>query len=405
MALLSSDGLQCGRVHANNLIVSDNIMQSQGSAQGSAEGPAPLKLEQRGSAGQLAPIVLLNTLLNIITLSIYRFWGKTRVRRYLWRHTYFLGEPLEYTGTGGELFKGFLAIFFLVLLPLGVISNMASVYLDPEGFAFTAFSVGSTIVIYLLIGMAIYRARRYRLSRTRWRGIRGTMVGSSVQYAFRYVIYWGLTFLSLGWAYPWMRVGLFRRIMSETGFGDRAFRVATSAGPLYRKFAACWFGSVLSTVAVLVIPMVLEPSVYHDFFKGIAQGFSNAADIEASTGILLISAGMVFGVIWFLSLMLWLPWYKAHEFRHLAAGTSFMTMSFRMDATVPNLAGLVCINGLITVFTLGFGRPFAQLRTFRYFCSHLTIVGEVNADWIQQAGAEQPTMGEGLADAFDLGAV
>ncbi|MDP6691712.1 MAG: DUF898 family protein, partial [Alphaproteobacteria bacterium] len=236
-------------------------------------------------------------------------------------------------------------------------------------------------------------------------GIRGTMAGSSLQYAFRYVIFWALTYLSLGWAYPWMRISLFRRIMSETNFGDRAFRVTAAAGPLYRKFAACWFGSFLTVAAGLAVLMVLEPSVYHDFFEGFGRGFARSSDIQATPAILLLSAGVLFAVLWFFSLLLWLPWYKAQEFRHLASGTSFMTMTFKMDATVLNLAGLVCINGLIVLLTLGFGQPFAQLRTFRYVCNQLTIIGELNVDWIQQTSAAQPTMGEGLADAFDLGAV
>ena len=98
-------------------------------------------------------------------------------------------------------------------------------------------------------------------------------------------------------------------------------------------------------------------------------------------------------------------WYKACEMNHFATGTSFQGLSFRMNASVWNLTSLVCINGLIILFTLGFGQPFAQLRTFRYFCKHLTVMGEINVDWVQQSHEEKPSLGEGLADAFDLGAV
>ena len=59
-----------------------------------SSGRAVPRLEQHGRAVQLVPVVLLNTVLNIITLSIYRFWGRTYVRRYLWRQTHFMGEPL-----------------------------------------------------------------------------------------------------------------------------------------------------------------------------------------------------------------------------------------------------------------------------------------------------------------------
>ena len=47
-------------------------------------------------------LLLRNLLLTIITVGIYRFWAKTRVRQFFWRHTKLLGDRLEYLGTGGE---------------------------------------------------------------------------------------------------------------------------------------------------------------------------------------------------------------------------------------------------------------------------------------------------------------
>ncbi len=352
--------------------------------------PAQLRLEQRGRAGELLPIVLLNMLLNILTLSIYRFWGKTNVRRYLWRQTHFLDEPLEYTGTGGELFKGFLAVFLLILAPLGVVSNLAGVYLEPDGTELASFTGLFYLFIFFLIGMAIYRARRYRLSRTRWRGIRGAMVGSSAQYALRDVFFWGLTLASLGWAYPWMRVSLFTRIMEETRFGDRAFRVVATLGPLYRLFAICWFGSFALLIAVTAAVVNFSSA------SVIIEGLADEMTVSPWLGLL---------VLWPFFLLFWLPWYKAREINHLAAGTSFMAVSFRMDVSVWNLLGLMSLNLLIVVTTLGFGQPFAQLRVFRFFCRRLRMIGDLDMDWVRQSSAMAPSIGEGLADAFDLGAV
>ena len=68
----------------------------------------------------LVGIVVKNLVLTVITLGIYRFWARTRLRRYFWSNITISGEPLEYTGTGRELFVGFL-IALAVLLPLGVV--------------------------------------------------------------------------------------------------------------------------------------------------------------------------------------------------------------------------------------------------------------------------------------------
>lgn len=55
----------------------------------------------------LLKLSIVNFLLGVVTLSVYRFWAKTNVRRHIWSCVHINGEPLEYTGRGMELFKGF----------------------------------------------------------------------------------------------------------------------------------------------------------------------------------------------------------------------------------------------------------------------------------------------------------
>ena len=120
--------------------------------------------------------------LRLITLGIYHFWGKTEVRRKLWSAVQLEGQPLEYTGKGKELFFGFLIVLFLVLLPMIVII-VAIQFLAMRTFGPQSPMVGLSVlpiyvIMFYLFGVAQYRARRYRLSRTNWRGIRGSMAGS-----------------------------------------------------------------------------------------------------------------------------------------------------------------------------------------------------------------------------------
>ena len=46
------------------------------------------------------------------------------------------------------------------------------------------------LLFFLVVGNAMYRAQRYRLSRTEWRGIRGGLVGSPGAYGWTY--FWTL---------------------------------------------------------------------------------------------------------------------------------------------------------------------------------------------------------------------
>lgn len=69
-----------------------------------------------GQTGEVYKIWLLNLILSILTLGIYRFWGKARMRRYMTAGFSLGDDRFEYTGTGGELFWGFLKALFFVMI-------------------------------------------------------------------------------------------------------------------------------------------------------------------------------------------------------------------------------------------------------------------------------------------------
>ena len=92
-------------------------------------GTAAPRISWVPPAGGFAGLSMLNGLLRILTLGVYHFWGKTEVRQRIWSAVRIDGEPLEYRGTGGELFRGFLVVFFLILLPMGLASFGSSLFL------------------------------------------------------------------------------------------------------------------------------------------------------------------------------------------------------------------------------------------------------------------------------------
>lgn len=75
------------------------------------------KISYDSRTGQVYKIWLLNLLMNIITLGIYNFLGKTRLRKYVTGSFSLHDDRFEYTGTGKELFFGFLKAipFFLAM--------------------------------------------------------------------------------------------------------------------------------------------------------------------------------------------------------------------------------------------------------------------------------------------------
>lgn len=185
--------------------------------------PPPPALTFTATRGAFLKLLLVNALLTILTLGIYRFWAKTKVRRYLWSHIRFLDDPLEYTGTAGELFLGFL-IVLAVLFPLGFVYTTIQTLVPPDsGWVHVALEVLYYLVLFALIQIGFYRAWRYRMSRTLWRGIRFGLDGSSWEYLKLASGWTLLTVITLGVAYPWMQVELWRYQMRHTHIGSETF--------------------------------------------------------------------------------------------------------------------------------------------------------------------------------------
>jgi uncharacterized membrane protein YjgN (DUF898 family) len=110
-------------------------------------------LRYDGKVGQLYGIFLLNILLTLVTLGIFRFWAMARVRRYLWSRLQFQGRRLEYTGTGGELFLGFL-LAGLILLGVFLVTAALFYALSQVHPALSILPILGLYVVLITLGEA-----------------------------------------------------------------------------------------------------------------------------------------------------------------------------------------------------------------------------------------------------------
>jgi uncharacterized membrane protein YjgN (DUF898 family) len=356
----------------------------------------------------LLRIAIVNAILNLITLTIYRFWGRTRVRRHVWRCVHINGEPLEYTGTGGELFLGALIVFGVLGLPIGLVYLVLTIKLGPEHPALVGVNFLVFLLVALLWGMAVYRARRYRLSRTLWRGIRSALAGSSISYSLLYFGAQILRAITLGWSTPAMDVNLQERMFGDMRFGTMPFHFRGPAGPLYGRYAVSWFVAIV----VFVLALVLIGTAIYAFFGTMLLEIFRTFDTTDQRPpsqetiwklIAIVYAG--FAVLigaWFLQSLVW-AFYVAREMNVFAAYTTIDKARFKFNATAASLMWLWIGNLLLVIFTLGVGAPFAQQRLVRYLCGRLSVEGTVNIAAVMQSRESLGRTGEGLADAFDIG--
>src|ERR1700742_4953442 len=177
--------------------------------------PPPL-VAFTGDRGEFFRLVSKGAALELVTAGFYRFWLATDIRRHLWSNTMIDGDAAEYTGRGKELLIGFLfAMAILVPIYLGYF------LIGIEVERFKEFASFPLILAFYAFGQfAIYRARRYRLTRTVWRGVRFWMDGSGWAYSWRAVLWGFLVLLTFGFALPWREAALERYKMRHSYYGD-----------------------------------------------------------------------------------------------------------------------------------------------------------------------------------------
>jgi uncharacterized membrane protein YjgN (DUF898 family) len=363
--------------------------------------PTETRLVYDGNTGSLLLLWLKVLGLSIITLGFYRFWGRTRIRTYLWSHVSLLGDRCEYDGTGMELFLRFVVALFIVV-PLLSITQLAALIGLGLFWAKVASLVQLALFFYLSY-FAVYAGRRYRTSRTLWRGIRGGLDGSANSYAWRAIGYIALAALTLGFTEPWRAVGLWRYEMKNTGFGDVQFDFEGRGADLFGAFMITW---ALNLLALMVLVGGAFGLVYVSWSAQGAMSYYAGGPLP-TPGIGWRAFGALAALLYFgyiVAATLAYLYFSARSLSYSARQTSFRRVAFAADIKLGTLLWLQLGNLLIMIVTLGLGTPFTAQRYIRFFCSNLRLYGAEDLELLSQdPGRRRPKGGEGLVQLLDSG--
>ena len=334
-----------------------------------------VKVEFSGSRGDFFRLVRNGAALEVITVGFYRFWLATDIRRHLWSHTAVGGDAPEYTGRGRELLIGF---FFALAILVPIYLAYFIITIEAER-AKTFASIPLFLFFYLFGQFAIYRARRYRLTRTVWRGVRFWMDGSGWAYAMR-AAGWGLlAAITLGGALPWREAALERYKMRHCYYGDLPGRFEGTGSGLFKRGWKLW------VVAALPLILLVVASVAQSIL--LPKGSVTPGLLKAQGGLysLLI-------VIWLIALPFIYGGFKAIEWRWWISGIRFGEVSFDSDLSGGALYGLywkvigwyLLVSLIFSVYiavcgavTIGFGdmAHFAQRSQGNIAFTVATVVG------------------------------
>jgi uncharacterized membrane protein YjgN (DUF898 family) len=359
----------------------------------------PVPASFSGDRGGFFRLAARGAALELITVGFYRFWLVTDIRRHLWSHTIIDGDAAEYTGTGKELLIGFL-FAMAILVPIYLIYFLITI----EAERFRAFaSIPLLIAFYAFGQFAIYRARRYRLTRTVWRGVRFWMDGSGWAYAWRAMLWGLLVFATLGGALPWREATLERYKMRHSHYGDLQ---GSFEGQGWEFFKQAWWLWVFSPIAIILFP--LAPFFYAEFkarewrwwLSGIRFGGVRIGSKLGHTAFY----GLYWKVIgWFMLLSIGLSAYVAFcGFLVASMSGPAVAAQQALARSIPFLV-LVGLGYLALVLSLNvIMRLYLQRDMWARVAGTIEVYGIEAAANVAAKGDLASALGEGFADGLDV---
>ncbi len=399
-----------------------------------------------GDEGAYWRLRIKGAALVVVTLGIYRFWLATDVRCFLWSNTEISGDTLEYNGLATELLVGFLfAVAILVPLYMG----FALVALELDMVAVRPALIGFALLL-LLGEYALYRARRYRLTRTVFRGLRFDQHGSPWRYSIYALVCWGIVIVTLGLAYPWTSAFIERFKMRNTSYGDLQGRFEGRGLSLFLRGLPMW----LLIVGPIVVALgVLSAQVDWDALgrlmdQGDDDAFKKIGEMLApGVGISIAAISMSF-----IALPLFYPVFQAVKLRWWISGLRFgeVTVTSRLrirqvyrvylrlmlylfllgllasvmgGMTVAVVLGIVGLAHNATLSQVAVGaislllyvvvmigsstiyQVIVAAGLWRLGAQTAALSGEAALDGVRATGTASSALGEGLADALGVGSI
>jgi uncharacterized membrane protein YjgN (DUF898 family) len=404
-----------------------------------------------GDEGAYWRLRIKGAALVVVTLGIYRFWLATDVRRFLWSNTEISGDTLEYNGLATELLVGFL-FALAILVPLYMIFALVALELD-------LVAVAPALIGFALLALlgeyALYRARRYRLTRTVFRGLRFDQHGSPWRYAVYALVCWAIVIGTLGLAYPWTQAFIERFKMRNTSYGDLQGRFEGSGLSLFLRGLPMWFLVVgVPVIAIVAMARLIDWNVLGNA-TALSQGDADVMNTLIKNNPQIGKAIGLFFIAFFSSILvavLLYPVFQAIKLRWWISGLRFgeVAVSSRLrirqvywvylrlalyllllgllagivgaliafavlgivsvahNATLNQVVGGVISILIYVLFMMGSSTIYQVIVTaglWRLGAETAALTGEAALDGVRATGSASSALGEGLADALGVGSI
>ncbi|MCA5933462.1 YjgN family protein [Pectobacterium versatile] len=378
------------------------------------------RVQFHGKAGEYFAIWLVNALLTVITLGIYSAWATVRRRRYFYGNTEINGDRFDYHAQPVQILKGRLLVIAGIIL-FYIIMGMSPVLGTIIALAFAA-----------LIPIIVIRNWRYDAIMSSYRGVRFNyhcQTGRAywvlllcpilLLLAFYAVLAVALLigsqsdspiligFIVLAVAIPGFAAvnGIMKMMqldfyVNNLFFGKTAFK-AELAKAAFIKFALI---SLLIFVPFLIASLSFMSSFFFTLFQTIMMGGGNEDLVLMMLLSNVFNMIMMF-VVALLGVLVSSSYLVVAQRNYLFNQTS-LNGGVKLHSSMQTMSymGLLITNSLITIFSLGWAAPVAEIRHARYIANATAVEGDLALLHVQ---AHQDTANSALAEeavqALDLG--
>lgn len=309
--------------------------------------PSRYHLEFWGKGNEYFSIMIVNWLLTLLTVGLYYPWARAKRLEYIYGNISLDEHRFHFSGTGKEMFIGFIKLIGLYLAAMFVYAVLR--YIGNSPLLAILFLYAA---IFAFVPLAIHGAFRYRMSRLSYRGIRFGFRGDRNTLFREFLKGVLLTIVTLGIYALWLEMNVRRYTVSHVRYGDVRFSSNCEGTE--------WFVINLKGYFLTIF---------------------------------------TFGIYSF--------WWMKERFEYKVRTTTLYREEKKITcystATGMDFLTLHLVNFLLVILTLGLGFAWAEMRTQKFYCKHIQLVGDIDTNTVVQTEESfTDAMGEDALDFMDI---
>jgi uncharacterized membrane protein YjgN (DUF898 family) len=389
----------------------------------------------KGKGSEYFKIWVTNLFFTVMTFGLYYPWAKVKSQKYFYGNTALSDRRFDYHATGKQLFRS-----YLVAVTLLISYNLLGHFI-PMASALMGFMIAA------LFPWILWKSMQFRMQMTSFSHVRfgfranlrsayvnflalpilfalsffslplliGVAVGlnesTTINFALLITIFLSLALISVLLISYTYSVLIKRQMMYQINglkFGQDVFSVILKTRVYFAILLKAIALSFLCLVAWIIFKWLLFVMIYG--FEQVATILQQSVSdpIALATNFENIPVGLIIGsyiggiTLSFVIFAFIQTRQRNYLFSQIRLG---QTISLASTLKTRSLAWVMFSNFMIVIVTLGFGLPWAKVRTARLFAQNTLIKGElVFDDYISQQRDYQTSLGDQIGDVLDLDA-